>query len=167
MISDEMLQDEFPMILVEERASRLRGIRGREWGGEEEIAALAACLGVSIRVHDVGRNQAHTYSPPSGIVQSRMIHLRYDATHPLRVYRDVEPTQHAALQYFCRQPQFHNQLTDLAGTQGMRKRHWLLVTSRQVGTTTSSSIDDRLCCVATRNRTCARLRRYCTQPVTH
>lgn len=49
------------MILEEERSSRIRGIRGREWGGEEEIAALATCLRTSIRVHDVGRSGEHTY----------------------------------------------------------------------------------------------------------
>eukprot|EP01052_Picozoa_sp_SAG31_P064952 SAG31_NODE_23788_length_495_cov_1.434343_1_plen_88_part_01 len=64
------------MILVEERSSRLAGIRGSEWGGEEEIAILAACLRVSIRVHDIGRNHDHTYSPDSGVT-SKMVHLRY------------------------------------------------------------------------------------------
>jgi hypothetical protein len=49
------------MILEEERSSRIRGIRGREWGGEEEIAALATCVRTSIRVHDVGRSGEHTY----------------------------------------------------------------------------------------------------------
>ena len=67
------------MILVEERASRLRGIRGREWGGEEEIAALAACLQMSTRVHDVSRRGEHTYR---------------SATRSARMQRSVECVMH-------------------------------------------------------------------------
>ena len=33
--------DEFPTVLPEERAARLKGVRGRAWAGEEELLALS------------------------------------------------------------------------------------------------------------------------------
>ena len=58
--------DEIPTVLEEERASRISGIRGREWGGEEEVSVLAAVLSTTVVVHDISRGHELSYQPPSG-----------------------------------------------------------------------------------------------------
>lgn len=59
------------------RARRVAGIRGREWGGEEEVSVLAAVLSKTIVVHDISRGHELPYSPPSGGGGGDKIHLRY------------------------------------------------------------------------------------------
>ena len=69
--------DEFPTVLEEERAGRLAGIRGREWGGEEEVSVIAAVLGSTVIVHDISRGHELSYSPPNGRSSGEALHLRY------------------------------------------------------------------------------------------
>jgi hypothetical protein len=56
--------EQFPTVLPEERGKRLEGIRGSAWGGEEELLALSAALGVEITVHQErgGAQDAFTYA---------------------------------------------------------------------------------------------------------
>eukprot|EP01043_Picozoa_sp_COSAG02_P081014 COSAG02_NODE_19556_length_876_cov_1.513514_1_plen_109_part_00 len=60
--------DEFPF--VPDRGELLERIRGGEWGGQEEIVALAALTRCKIVVHDIthglerGSSKHHAHNPP-------------------------------------------------------------------------------------------------------
>lgn len=72
--------EKFPTILAEERLTRLKGVRGRAWGGEEEILALSHINGVQIKVHSErdGRYSVYTYDPEGAVpAGTAPIHLRY------------------------------------------------------------------------------------------
>ena len=71
--------DEFPTVLLEERALRLKGITGRAWGGEEELLALSkACGDIAVTVHQErgGQSDSFTYNGGGGAKQAE-VHLRY------------------------------------------------------------------------------------------
>ena len=77
---DRVLYTTQPVLTVPHalyRARRVAGIRGREWGGEEEVSVLAAVLSKTIVVHDISRGHELPYSPPSGGGGGDKIHLRY------------------------------------------------------------------------------------------
>ena len=71
-----------PFVLAEERDELLERIREGEWGGEEEIVALAAVTRCKIVVHDIthglkrGSSRHHAHDPPgrTGTTEIHLLH---------------------------------------------------------------------------------------------
>lgn len=85
--------DEFPTVLPQTRSERVAGIRGQEWGGEEELAALAKVLNQTVAVHDISRGRYTSY-PPSREGDGT-IHLRYTRDErAVLITGDVEACGH-------------------------------------------------------------------------